>query len=144
MPVSDARIVIDPQQLDATRVDVRLDVQGTRSPLPLAAQALKAPDMLNAAEFPEIRFRSEKVTRGPGGRLSDGATVTGELTLRDMRKRVQLRADLFREQGSAPSDLSSLQVTLRGVLSRSAFGLTAYPNLVADTVLLDILAVMRA
>jgi len=144
MPVAAAQIVIDPDRLAATKVDVRLDVRGARSPLPLAAQALKSADMLDASQYPEIRFRSESVTLGPGGRLSDGALVAGQLTVRDVTRPVQLRADLFRASGSAVDDLSTLQVNLRGALSRAAFGITGYRDLVADTVLLDILAVMRA
>ena len=50
----------------------------------------------------------------------------------------------MRPPGTAPDDLSVLTIELSGEMSRTAFGATGYPELVADRVGLDIRAVIRA
>lgn len=144
MPVQRADIVIDPEDLAGSRVDVSLRAAGARTGLFLGTQALTGRSVLDAARFPLIRFVSDRVRLAPDGRLSGGASIEGRLTVRDITLPVTLRADLYRARGSAPDDLSVLTVQLSGRLSRSAFGASGYPNLVDDMVEIDITAVIRA
>ena len=144
MPVRSASIVIDPANLGASQVDVSVDVAGTRTGLIFATRALVGPEVLDAGRFPTIRFRSDKVQLARDGRLSGGARIAGQLTMRARTLPVTLVANLYRARGSEPDDLSELQVQLSGQLSRSAFGASGYANLVEDAVILDILAVIRA
>lgn len=143
MPVRQAEIVVDPDNLAASRVDVSVDVRGAQTPFGFATRALLAPEVLDADTFPTIRFVSRSVRLGPDGRLSGGAEISGQLTVRGVTRPVTLRADLYRARGSAPDDLSELQIHLGGEISRTAFGATGYPALVQDTVGLDIVAVIR-
>ncbi|MGV6850418.1 MAG: YceI family protein [Marinibacterium sp.] len=140
MPVSQADILVDPQRLGSSSVDVTLAVDKTRTALVLATEALKSPDILDAARFPVVRFRSTRVRLAPDGRLSGGATLTGALTIRDVTRPVTFQAGIFRPKGSAPDDLSRLTVRLTGAISRSAFGASGYAGLVDDRVTLDITA----
>ena len=144
MPVRSAKILIDPDNLGASQVDVSVNVRGARTPLIFATKALVGPSVLNAAQFPVIRFISQSVTLAPDGRLSGGAKITGQLTIRGVTRNVTLDANLHRPQGSAPQDLSELQVRLSGLIKRSDFGATGYPDLVRDNVLLDIFAIVRS
>jgi len=48
---------------------------------------LRSPDFLNAAEFPEIRFRSTEARLGPDGK----GTVKGELTIAGVTRPVTLK-----------------------------------------------------
>ena len=99
--------------------------------------------MLGVDEFPRIRFKSRRVQLGPDGRISGGAKITGDLTLRDITRPITLDAALYRAPGSAVDDLERLSAQLTGSLSRAAFGATGYAQLVADTVTLDIRAKIR-
>lgn len=143
MQVATAEIFVDPANLAASRVDISLDVDSVRTPLPFARQALIGPDLLDVGQFPTIRFISTKVRLAADGRLSGGATISGNLTVHGVTRQVMLDAGLFRAKGSAPDDLSLLTVQLSGQLSRSAFGASGYGDLVGDPVDLNIVAVIR-
>ena len=144
MPVSRADLRIDPDNLAASQVDVSVSVAKARTGLVFATQALKSADVLNAKAFPEVRFVSTSVTLSQNGRLSDGATISGRLSVRGVTRPLTLQADLYRASGSAASDLSRLVILLNGSLSRSAFGAAGYPDLVADRIDLNIRAAIRA
>jgi len=143
IPVGAARIRIDPQNLARSQADITLDARRARTGLIFATEALKSPGVLDAARFPEIRFRSTRIRLGPDGRLSGGAQIRGDLTLRGVTRPLALQAALYRRPGTAPDDLRELDVHLSGQLSRAAFGATGYPELVADKVTLAIKARLR-
>lgn len=138
IPVSTADIRIDPNDLSNSFVDVSADVRRARTGLVFATQALKSPAVLDANAHPLARFRSTKITLGPQGRISDGAVMSGQLTLRGVTKPIRFEANIFRPTGSAKGDLRQLSVRLRGQLDRTAFGAIGYPELVANTVQMDI------
>lgn len=142
MPVKSAKIMIDPANLSRSTVDVSVDVARTDTRLMFARDAMLGQDVLWAKRYPTIRFVSTRVQLGPGGRISDGARITGNLTLRGVTRPVTFDAGLYRNRGSARSDLSKLFIRLRGAISRSAFGADGYPSLVRDRVELDIKAVI--
>jgi polyisoprenoid-binding protein YceI len=144
MPVSKAVILVDPDNLRASRVDISVNVTGVRTPLPFARKALIGAEVLDAARYPTIRFVSTKVQLAADGRLSGGAKISGKLTMHGVTRPVTLEAGLFRAQGSAPDDLSTLTVQLKGQIYRSEFGATGYKDLVADAVRLNIVAEIRA
>ncbi|WP_241479067.1 YceI family protein [Leisingera sp. ANG-M1] len=140
IPVRDARIRIDPGNLIRSEANIILSASRARTGLIFATEALKSPSVLNTARFPEIRFRSTRVHLGPDGRLSGGARIDGDLTLRGITRPLTLQAALYRRPGTAPDDLRELEVHLSGRLSRAAFGAAGYPDLVADQVTLAIKA----
>lgn len=144
MPISTADIRIDADTLTNSRVDVSVSVAKARTGLIFATDALKSPEVLDADRFPTIRFISTRVTLGAGGRLSDGASLTGNLTVRGVTRPVTFQAAVYRQAGSSAGDLDNLQVNLKGAISRSAFGATGYSDLVADRIDLDIRAAVRA
>lgn len=144
MPVLRAEILIDPDNLAASQVDVTVDVTRARTPFGFATQALVGPDVLDAARFPTIRFVSQSIQLGSAGRISSGARITGQLTIRGQTRTVTLAAGVYRPQGTDPDDLTRLQAQLTGRISRAAFGATGYPGLVRDEVMLDIVALVRA
>ena len=144
MPVQAAKISIDPVNLSASQVDVTLNVAKAKTALFFATDALVSAGVLDAKQFPTILFVSQSITLASDGRLSDGARVHGSLTLRGVTRPITLNANVLRAPGSAEDDLSNLIVRLDGSLSRATFGATGFPDLVTDTVELDILAVITA
>lgn len=136
MPIQSAAIGIDFQTLAKSTAVVVLNVSGARSTTPLAAAALRGPEVLNAAQFPHIRFESRHFSGG----LRDGAEVVGDVTIRGVQRPLTLAAEVYRKRGSAPEDLSQLTVVLTGALTRSEFGADGFADLVADRVTLRIIA----
>lgn len=134
-PVTHADLLIDFAALGQSRIDVSADVNGTKAGFAFATQALKGPAMLDAAQFPTIRFASTLVT--PEG---DGARVMGDLTLHGQTHAVTLSASIFRQRGTEAGDRRRLSILLEGSVSRAAFGVDGFPDMVGDQVDLKILA----
>ncbi|WP_420013390.1 YceI family protein [Tateyamaria sp.] len=134
VPVEGADLLVDPENLAASTADVTADVRRARTGLIFATEALKSPSVLDAAQFPLARFQSTRVVLGPGGRISNGASIEGRLTLRGVTRPVRFDANLYRQPGSDANDLTTLIVALKGQVNRRDFGAMGYADLVADTV----------
>ena len=128
-PLEQADLNLDFDNAANCTVEVALDVTGAKASFPFAAQALKGPKVLDAKDHPRMTFTSTSV-KGAG----DTAEVTGNLTIRGVTKSVTLKAQLFRPQGSAATDLDHLTVTLSGRVNRSDFGATGWSDMVGDEV----------
>lgn len=135
MPVQSAEMLLDLDNVPASKVNVTLDASRAKAGFIFATQTMKGPQVLNTADFPSIQFRSTEIT----GDLS-GATVRGNLTIRDVTRPVTLQAGLFRQSGTQIGDRSKLIVQLTGTISRSAYGAGGFPGFVDDTIALNIIA----
>ncbi len=144
VPVTSADIRVDTGNLANSTADVSADIRAAKTGLLFVTQALLGPSVLDAKNHPIVRFRSTRIVLGTQGRISEGAGIEGQLTLRGVTRPLKLDAVLSRPSGSAPDDLSVLMIRLTGRLSRAAFGATGYPQMVADPVDLDIRAELRA
>ena len=143
MPIQSADIRIDLANLTNCRVTVILNVAKARTKLPFARKPMLSETVLDAANFPTIKFVSTKVQLGEGGRISRGARITGDLTLRGVTRPITLQADLYRKPGSSVDNLDDLSIRLAGALNRHDFGASGYADLVQDTVGLDIHAEIK-
>ncbi|MEM7074259.1 MAG: YceI family protein [Pseudomonadota bacterium] len=135
MPVKAARMLLDLDNVPGSQVDVTLDARGAQAGFFFATQTMKGPSVLYTDRFPEISFRSTRIT----GDLR-GAVVQGDLTIRDVTRPVTLRAGLYRQEGTALGDRSRLIVQLTGTVSRAAFGAGGFPGFVDDAIALNIIA----
>lgn len=135
MPVSAADLTLDFGNVTKSKVAVRLDVSRAEASFPFAAQALKGPKVLDAGSYPEIVFQSTSVRRN-----GDGASVTGDITIRGVTRPVTLDAAIYRQKGTEAGDLSHLTIRLAGRVNRSDFGATGWSDMVSDEVRIDILA----
>ncbi len=140
MPVVSSAIQLTPNHLEATKVSVSLDARSAKAGFIFATRAMTGPEVLDVARFPTIDFISRQIQLGPGRRLSGGAHILGDLTLRGVTQPISLAASLFRPAGSAVDDLSRLDFNLTGRLSRAAYGASGFAALVQDEVRLDIRA----
>ncbi len=143
MPIQSADIQIDLANLANSRVNVVLNVAKARTQLPFARQPMLSKEVLNAATYPTIQFVSTRVQLGDGGRISRGAKITGDLTVRGVTRPITLQADLYRQPGSPADSLDELSIRLTGALNRHDFGASGYADLVQDTVGLDIRAEIK-
>ena len=135
IPLTKADLSLDFDNVANCTVAVALDVTGARASFPFAAQALKGPKVLDARDHPRMTFESTSVKRA-----GEDADVTGNLTIRGVTRAVTLRAQIFRPQGSAASELDHLTVKLTGHVNRSDFGATGWSDMVGDEVRIIITA----
>ncbi|MEM9578281.1 MAG: YceI family protein [Pseudomonadota bacterium] len=142
--VASADITVDTARLTRSEATVTADIRNVSSGLIFMTQAIKSPELLDAANHPIVRFQSRKIRLGARGRISEGAEIDGDLTLRGMTRKITLKAQLSRPAGTAPDDLSVLFIQLSGHLNRKAFGASGYAGLADDRVDLDIRAEIRA
>jgi polyisoprenoid-binding protein YceI len=139
MPVARADLAIDFGDLAASTVDVAVDVRGAEAGFDFATQGMLGPTVLDAANWPLIEFRSADVRRtGPGK-----ADLHGEITVRGVTRPMVFAAEIYRAQGSAEGDFSTLVVLLTGALSRSAFGADGWADMAGDEVRLRIRATLE-
>jgi polyisoprenoid-binding protein YceI len=143
MPIASSSIDLNPNRLEATKVSVTLNAAAAKTGFILATRAMTGPEVLDVARFPIISFTSRKILLGPQGRLSGGAQIIGDLTLRGVTRPITLEAELYRPSGSAPRDLRQLDFNLSGSLSRATYGASGFAGLVKDTVRLTIRASIR-
>ncbi len=139
MPVTQANLTLDFDQVSNTTIDVILDVSRASASFPFAAQTLKGNTVLDARTYPTIHFVSTRVRRD-----GQSADVQGDLTIRGVTQRVTMRATIFRPDGQAEGDNSHLTVQMTGAVMRSDFGAVGFADMVADEVRLDIVARIAA
>lgn len=135
LPVTRADLTLDFDMVSASSIAVTLNVAGADASFPFAAQALKGPKVLDAAQFPTMTFQSTSVKA-----KGEGAVVQGNLTIRGVSKPVTMQAEIYRQKGYQPGDLSHLTIRMHGAVNRSEFGATGWSDMVGDQVRLDILA----
>lgn len=140
VPLSRADLTINPQDLQSSTATVTADLRKARTGLVFATQALKSEAVLDADRFPQARFVSTRVLLGPDARISEGAVIEGNLTLRGVTRPVRFGAALFRKRGSSADDFDALDVRLRATINRNDFGANGYANLVTPEVGIDIKA----
>jgi polyisoprenoid-binding protein YceI len=144
VPVQSADIIVDTTNLARSRATVTADVRKISSGLMLVTQAIKSAELLNADAHPIVTFQSTRIRLGARGRISEGAEIDGNLTLRGVTRPITLKATLSRPAGTPPDDLSILFIQLNGSLNRRDFGATGFATLAEDRVDLDIRAEIRA
>jgi polyisoprenoid-binding protein YceI len=135
LPISDAKIAIDFQDLRKSTIEVVLDATSAEANLPFAAQAMKGPKVLDTQHYPSITFTSGDISRD-----GNTAKIVGQATIRDVTKPIGLTATLYQVQGAAPGDYSHLTIRITGAVSRKDFGATGWADMVGDQVRFDILA----
>jgi polyisoprenoid-binding protein YceI len=129
-------LVLDSTDPSASRLEVRVPVSSVLTPSSRLSEELQGAQWLNAQSYPDVTFRSTRVTRtGP-----ETATVEGELTLHGVTRPLTLEAK-FNHAGENPLDHHfTVGFQAHGVVKRSEFGVSTYVPMVGDEVHLTISA----
>lgn len=135
IPIQSANIALDFQRNANSRVTVALNAAGATSSFPFAEQALKGPKVLATAQYPTITFQSSAFQIG-----TTTAKVDGQVTIHGVTRPVRLDAQVYRQQGTEAGDLSKMSVHLSGAVNRSDFGASGWADMVADRVVISIVA----
>lgn len=116
----EATIDFDPGNVEATRVDFRIDASSVETFWEARDRDLRSKNFLNVAEHPYITFRTTSVV--PTG--TDTADITGDVTILGVTRPVTFQAKLNK---LAPSpfrrDTTIAGFTVTGVLDRTEFGM---------------------
>lgn len=129
-PVSSATTYVDLKNVRLSSIDTTVATKFVQAGDPLVSLALRGQDMLATRKHPSARFVSKKVEP-----YQDGVRVHGDLTLKGTTRPVTLNA-VFQRYADAPKDNSELILQVSGTVSRKAFGINGYPEMVGDDITL--------
>lgn len=137
-PDFSGELVIDFQKVSNSIVNVTIDTTTAQGGFIFATGALRGPKVLAADRYPQMRFVSRSA-RPEGG----GAIVTGDLTVRDVTRPVELVVSVLRDAGTEPTERGNLILRVTTSLRRSDFQADGYSDLVSDMLDIDIRARIR-
>jgi polyisoprenoid-binding protein YceI len=80
---------------------------------------LRGPDFFDAERYPDIRFRSTRITHVEGGHYR----VAGDLTIKEITREVEMEA-IVEGAGEDPWGNERVGIAVRGTVNRNDFGLT--------------------
>lgn len=112
-------VVLDEKDIGKSSVEATIDVNSIDTRVPDRDGHLKSPDFFDAANHPEITFRSTKVERAGKGKLK----VTGDLTIRETTKSVVLMVDGPTAPIKDPGGNLRRGLTATTKISRQEYGL---------------------
>ena len=126
-------VALDDQDVTKSTINVTIDVSSVDTRVSRRDDDLKSPNFFDAAKYPTITFQSTKITK-----TSDGLTVTGNLTIKDVTKEVRL------DVTGPTAPITAMGTQHRGFsattkINRQDFHVSADPGMVGDdiTILID-------
>lgn len=129
IPVLDAELILDFDNVPASKVSVSLNAAQARAGFVFATQAMRGPKILDTANHPVIRFDSQAVRQE-----GVAAMVTGQMDVRGRALPATMKAELFRFADAPKDNLDHLVIIVTGTVSRSAFGADGWPDMVGDEI----------
>lgn len=127
----EGRLQVDPQTGEA-RIQVRIRVDSVHMKDPDHVRLLLSPEFFDAARHPWIEFESLPFALA-GARES---ALPGYLSVRGVRRKVRFAID----RGDCTAEATPCEVSVRGSLRRSRYGMTEYRRTLSDRVHLRIVA----
>jgi polyisoprenoid-binding protein YceI len=123
-------VVFDAKNWASASVEVTLNAAEIEFDDVAWNRAMRGARYFNAAEYPQIHFRSTNVQKN----TDNTGILHGELTLLGIAQPVTLRI-VFNKRARHPYTLKdTIGFSASGTLSRAAFGMTATPKTVGDKV----------
>jgi len=113
-------IQFDPPDLTTLSVEAEIDVRSLTTGLQERDEHLLSPDYFEAEKFPKIFFKSTRVEAAGETRVK----VTGDLTIRGIRKPVTLESEFFGPVKSPFSGKTCIGFSATGKVNRKDYGLT--------------------
>ena len=125
---------LDTADLTGSSVSVTLPLEGLHTHVPKLDEHLKSADFFDAAKFPEITFKSNKVEKAG----SDALKISGDLTLHGVTKPVVLNAKVNKIGENPMLKLESAGFDAEVTIKRSDWGLDKYVPNVSDEIKIHI------
>ena len=126
----DGAITYDPDNVGQSSVEVVLPLSGLEAHVPAFNEHLRSDDFFDAANHPQVTFKSTRVEAAGEGKLR----VIGDLTIRGITKEVVLDTTINKvgEQPMAKRPAAGFDATT--TVKRTDFGLGLYAPNVSDEV----------
>jgi polyisoprenoid-binding protein YceI len=135
-PGATGNLTLDGANPAASQLDVTVPVSDLWTASSVLTGELKAADWLNAAAFPNMTFRSTKITM-TGATTAD---VTGDLTLHGVTHTEVLKARFTRDGTNPMTKNYTIGFEVSGKIKRADFGVTKDVPFISDEVTLTISA----
>jgi len=113
-------IQFDPPDLTPLSVEAEIDVKSLTTGHPERDEHLLSPDYFDAGKYPKIFFKSTYV-EGMGG---NRGKITGDLTIRGIRRPVTLDFEFFGPVKSPFSGITCVGFSATGKVNREDYGMT--------------------
>jgi polyisoprenoid-binding protein YceI len=124
------KVVLDPKAANGGSIEIAIDAASISTGLPELEQHLRSKDFFDAAQFPQIKFVSSKLSFNKEQLQS----VDGNLTLHGVTKPVHLMLDHF-HCGLNPIVLKNVcGANAVAMIKRAEFGVSKYVPVIADDV----------
>ncbi len=124
-------IVFDEAKPEASSVEVSFPLAGMDTHVSKLDDHLKGDEFFDAAKFPDITFKSNKVEKAAG---TNAYTVTGDLTIHGVTKPVVLAATLNKADMHPMKKVPAIGFDATTTIKRSDFGVGAYVPKVSDEI----------
>ena len=131
MNTVEGTLVYDAQDPALSSVRVTMPMSGLDTHVPALNMHLKEADFFNAAQFPDITYKSTRVI--PGTKPGD-LTIEGLLTAHGVTQPVTLHAHLNKIGEQPMLHVPAIGFNASAEIQRSAFGVGAYVPMVSDAV----------
>mgnify|MGYP002777129158 CR=1 FL=1 len=115
--VFDATLTADKEDFSDAQISFTADVNSLDTRSEQRDAHLKSNDFFNAEQFPELKFTSTSFTKN-----GDGYILKGDLTIRDVTKSIELKAD-YNGAMVDPWGQSKIGFEAEGTIKRKEFGL---------------------
>ena len=112
----------NPERPTDTRVDLTVDADSLEMRNSEHDQLLKSAEFFDVERFPTLHFASESTNMRPDGTLS----VTGDMTIRGVTRRMTIPVTLRRTIASGSADGAAFESTFQ--IDRTEFGLNGVPH----------------
>lgn len=126
----DGTLVYDEAKPADSTVEATLPLSGLDTFVPKLDEHLKSADFLDAAKYPNVTFKSTKVTAAGKGKLK----VTGDLTVHGVTKPVTLDVTLNKVGPHPMMKVQTVGFDATATIKRSDFGVGAYVPNVSDEI----------
>ena len=124
----------NPSAPEQSTIAATIDVSSVDSGVEDFDAHLRSPDFFDAAQYPEITFKSQSLTLNGGA----SGVLTGDLTIKDVTKQVALDVTINRAADDAFAKMYKLGFSAKGAVKRSDFGVDKYVPFVGDDVTVQI------
>ena len=126
----DGTLVYDEKDPSKATVEATLPLAGLDTFVPKLDEHLKSSDFLDAAKYPNVTFKSTKVTPAGKGKLK----VVGDLTVHGVTKPVTLDVTLNKIGPHPMMKTQTVGFDATAMIKRSDFGVGAYVPNVSDEI----------
>ena len=124
----EGKLVLDEKDLAKSSVTVKMPLDGLRTGVDALDEHLKKEEFLDAAQYPDIRFTSTGIEKGPMNALK----ITGNLFVHGVTRPVVLNGKINKISMDPATKKSRAGFDAEAVLRRSDFGVGKYVPSVAD------------